>query len=95
MLSIELQHAIHDILARVNTGDADGIASADILQIATLFGSLNDIQRHLTRQDQRRLLLQILTLRHLVPIWDRHLPGDHRLHDDPIPVKVTVPKGLR
>mgnify|MGYP001001610528 CR=1 FL=1 len=81
MLSAELHHTIHDILARANTDTADGIDSADILQIGTLFGSLNDVQRHLTRQHQRRLLLQLLTIQHLVPIWDHYLPDDHRLLD--------------
>src|SRR5689334_15903112 len=81
MLSTELQQAIHDIMARANAADTDGIESTDVLQIGTLFGSLNDVQHLLTRQHQRRLLLQILTLRHLIPIWEQHMPGDHRLHD--------------
>src|SRR3954464_12785959 len=57
MLSIALQHTIRDILARAKTGGAYGIDSEDILQIGTLFGSLNDIQRHLTRRHQRRSLM--------------------------------------
>lgn len=81
MLSIELQRVVDDILIRVNRDNDYAIDSADILQIGSLFGSLNDIQAQLTRQHQRRLLLQLLTLRHLLPIWYQHLPGDNRLNE--------------
>jgi hypothetical protein len=94
MVSTELQHATHDILARAKTSHADGIDSEDILNIGTLFGSLNDVQLRLTRQHQRRLLLQILTLQHLVPIWDQLLPGNHKLQHDLDSILTLVMKRL-
>jgi hypothetical protein len=94
MVSTELQHAIHDILKRVRTSDTNGIDSTEILQIGTLFGSLDDIQLRLTRQHQRRLLLQILTLQHLVPIWDHLLPGDRRLQHDLASILMLAMKRL-
>jgi hypothetical protein len=94
MVSTELQHAIHDILTYAKRGDADSIDSAEILQIGTLFGSLNDLQLRLTRQHQRRLLLQILTLQHLVPIWDQLLPDDRSLQHDLDTILTLVMKRL-
>lgn len=81
MLSHELQRVVDDILLRANRDNDYVIDSTDILRIGSLFGSLNDIQQQLSRQHQRRLLLQLLTLRHLLPIWHQHLPGDTSLND--------------
>lgn len=78
MLPPELQHAIRDALARLDT---NGMDAEDILRIGALFGSLNDIQQRFTRLHQRRLLMQLLTLRHLVPLWEHYLPDDRRFHN--------------
>jgi hypothetical protein len=64
---------------------ADAEIDRDILmQIGTVFGSLQTIPQHYTRQHQRRLLLHLLTLYHLTPMWAYKAPNDpsfrHTLH---------------
>jgi hypothetical protein len=64
---------------------ADAEIDRDILmQIGTVFGSLQKIPQHYTRQHQRHLLLNLLTLYHLTPMWAHEAPNDpsfrHTLH---------------
>jgi hypothetical protein len=80
-LPVNLQMMIDAALLTVrNRTDPAGAAPDFLLTIGDFFGHLMVNAPQLNRSQQRRIVLTLLTVRHVLPVWEQAWPTDRMPH---------------